>query len=174
MANASLLLVLLFAAASLPAQLTSHSNLTMPAMPAGSAGCPISFGAQVDSRAVARWTQNPAQKDPGRDLQLTFKPVDTAQILGASVIVHGLSGHERLLLVSDRSLDDRTQSFDLERVSGRASLDQTNVLVTKMMSVEWAEVTELKYADGSVWHPSQSSQCQATPNRFQPVDASAH
>ena len=89
------------------------------------------------------------------------------------MVVHGLLASAGYLPVGERSQTARTQAFELNLAPGKAAVAETEVTVTKMRFVRWAELTELRYADGSTWHPSGTAECRAVPSLFRLVDLAA-
>jgi hypothetical protein len=164
MRNAFLFLTLLSAGVFVSAQQTNFTKLYK------SEGCPIGFGAQVNGRAIARTAEDQKKIGDAPLLDLTFRRRDTPRILSASVTVHGLSSSNRYLPVDKGSDENTTQTFDL---GGAAGLTDTEILVTKMLFVNWVEVTELRYANGSEWHASSEQQCRVVPSKLRLVDATA-
>jgi hypothetical protein len=143
-----------------------------------SSSCPIDFGAQVNGRAIARTIEDEKKNPNASLLELTFGRWDHPQvpkIVSASVTVHGASSSDRYLPVGQRTGLEKvaTQTFELGKDRGAAGLLNAEVWVSRMTSVSWAEVRELKYADGSVWHASLDSECKARPSLFRLVDAGA-
>jgi hypothetical protein len=162
-----LLPVLLSASIALSAQQNSITTPTVIVLPAA-AGCPVNFGASIDTRVIVR-SIGDRGKDPNAPLlNLTFGPGKTAKIVGASVTVHGLSPQSLYLPVGQRPSEDRTQTFEFNS-QPQAALAGTEVLVTKMSFVRWAELTQLRYADGSTWQPSAYARCKAVPSGFRLV-----
>jgi hypothetical protein len=182
MRNLSLLLVVL-AGASLSAQDKSVSSppstqasLAVPAQWSADAhrseGCPVRFGAAVSSRAVIHTANDLPADGSAVLLQLSFMGTGAPKIAKASVRVHGWVPARRFVPVGSAPPEDRTQVFQLVDTSGTSGLVNRDVRVNRML-VRWAEITELRYADGSVWKTSQDSYCRATPSLFHLVDAVA-
>jgi hypothetical protein len=167
MRNAFLLLMVLSAGVYVSAQQAISAN------PAKSVGCPIGFGAQVNARAIAQTAEDQKKIGDAPLLELTFGQRDTPKIVSASVTVHGLSSSHRFLPVDQGSDENATESFELGQGHGATGLTHTAVWVRKMLFVNWAEVTELKYADGSTWHASSDSQCRVVPSKLRLIDAVA-
>lgn len=163
------------------AQHAPAASLTVLSIPATVTGCPVDFGASVSSRAVLNAAHSAlGQSAPANlTLSLTFaKPgpdapagADRRAVAAASVLVHGLAGKPRVVSAGTASSDGRAQSFDLTPGKGAATLLQSSVQVDRMMFVSWAEITELRFTDGSVWRPSGNSQCHATPGGFHRIGA---
>jgi hypothetical protein len=167
-----LLPVLLSATIALPAQQNSATAPTVIILRAPGAGCPVKFGASIDTRAIVRSIGDRGQDPNAPLLDLTFGPGKTAKIVGASVTVHGLSPQSLYLPVGQRPSEDRTQTFEFNS-HPQAALAGTEVLVTKMSFVRWAELTQLRYADGSTWQPSAYAKCKAVPSGFRLVSLPA-
>lgn len=167
MRNAILFLAIFFAGICMSGQQTSSTKA------ATSEGCPIGFGAQVNGRAIAQTAEDQKKNGSGPLLEITFSVRGTPKILSASVTVHGLFSSNRYLPADQHSPENAEQTFEVARASGADGLTNAAVWLNKILFVNWAEVTELKYADGSVWHESSDSQCRAVPNRLLLVDATA-
>jgi hypothetical protein len=182
MRNRSVLLVVVLAGACLSAQDKSVSSAASASDSltaktqwraeehGASEGCPVKFGAAVSSRAVVRSTTDLPRNGSAVLLQLSFNGVGAPKIFKASVRVHGWAPARRFLPVGAAPQEDRTQVFQLVDTSGGAGLAHRDLWVSRML-VRWAEITELRYADGSVWRASKESYCRATPSLFHLVDA---
>jgi hypothetical protein len=140
--------------------------------PSASAGCPVKFGAQIDSRLVARSIADEHKNPNSQILKVTFDRVDSPTVVNASITVHGFSPSSRLLPVEQHSEANKTQTFELKSGPG-LDLSQTDLKITGLALVRWAEVTELRFSDGSTWHKSASEQCSATPSGFRLVGLSS-
>ena len=165
MRDASFLMILLLAGGHLSAQTIA------PSEPA-SIGCPVHFGAEVSGRAVARSAKDAKKDDSAQLLELKFSPL-SAHIVSATVIVHGLSQKGRFLPANSATHEDETQVFHLKEASGTPGLVHSDVWISKMTVIKWAELTELQYEDGSVWQPSKDSQCRSVPSGLRLVNATA-
>jgi hypothetical protein len=172
MRNSLLLLSVLSTCILVSAQEASPGKLTTFSIPAVGQGCPVNFGAQIDSRVVVRSIGDGPQNPNSQALKVTFRRVDTPTIVNASVTVHGMSSARRYLPVGQRSEANMSQTFELKPSQG-SDLRQAEVEITKMALVRWAEVTELRFADGSTWHTSAGEHCRATPSGFRLVSLSA-
>ena len=144
-----------------------------PAKPITS-GCPVSFGAQVDGRAIARSVEDERQNPDAPLLRLTFGPGRT--ILSANVVIHGSKDSGLLLPVADAPAPanaDHAQNFELKRISGQQTLTDAELRVTQLSLVRWAELTEVRFADGTAWQPAFDAQCRAVPSIFHLAGATA-
>jgi hypothetical protein len=169
MRGVSLLAVLLSVGVGMPAQQVVRGQWEVPEVT--SVGCPVSFGASLSARAIVRSTQDGEEQDPNAKLvELRFGLSDAFRVVGAQVVIHGLTEYAQVLPVAGGPKDELSQTFQLKVVSDSSGLTEHDVWVSKMI-VRWAEVTELRYADGSVWQPSKVAYCRAVPSLYQPVDA---
>ena len=137
-------------------------------------GCPVLFGAQVDGRAVARSADDAHQNPDAPLLRLTFSPERT--ILGVNVVIHGSQSSGLLMPAAGQfgqAKGDTTQNFELKRLSGQQTIADAEVRVTQLRLVRWAELTEVRFADGSAWHPTSDAQCRAVPSLFHLASATA-
>ncbi len=137
-------------------------------------GCPVTFGAQTDGRAVARTIEDMHRNPDAPLLRLTFGPERT--ILSANVVIHGSQGSGLLLPVAGQSGQtrvDSTQSFELKRSSGQQTVADTEVRVTQLRLVRWAELAEVRFADGSIWRPAPDAPCRAVLSPFHLASATA-
>ncbi len=169
----NLLVLKIFCVTVLSAGVSLPAQQTIPDQPAMDFGCPIGFRAEVNGRAIARSIEDQKKNGDTPLLDLTFTVRDTPRILSASVTVHGFTSYKRFLPVDGRSDESTAQTFELGRGRGTAGLTSAEVRATKMLFVNWAEVTELRYADGSAWHPRADAQCRTVPNKLRLVDATA-
>ncbi|HEV2709092.1 MAG TPA: hypothetical protein VGU67_02660 [Edaphobacter sp.] len=170
MRNTFLLLLLLSTDIGLSAQQTLPPVQTTVIRPLASSACPVNFDAQLNSRFIKRAAGEVRKHDDAPLLQLTFGQLSAPEILSATVAIHGLSPSSRYMPVNEPSGANRTQTFQLDQTPGSAGLGHTEVLVTQMRFVRWAEVTALNYADGTTWHPSSHEQCRAVPSNFHLVN----
>lgn len=163
MRTASVVMVFLIAG-SLHAQSPFHKQ--------AEGACPVDFAANVSGRAIARSVSD-IGKGGGQLLEINFQPLRSTDILGATIAVHGMASGNRLLPVKDSAEDNNVQIFQLSKSPRERGLVQSEVWVTKVAAVEWSEITELRYADGSVWQASKESPCRARPSLLKLVNATA-
>ncbi len=168
-------LVSLFALSFLPVSLASAQTATTPATPpktsdivvlqASGQGCPVGFAARraPDGGLV---TVSPRTKLQGQQYSLTFSPDSAHAITQARITLHGLAGG-RVIPAKDISLGDASESFNLSpSFSGSRHLFQSTIYTKKLTGVQWVELNELTYADGSTWHESDTATCRVAPNGF--------
>jgi hypothetical protein len=175
MRNALLLLLLLSTGVTLSAQQSLVGHPSSIFVQTSGTGCPVNFDAQLNSQPQRHFIQEQKTFSDSPLLDLTFGHRKWVKIIGASITVHGVSGSNsaQYFLVSRETSQDKTQTFKVDRPSKSVGLARVQVLVTKMTFVRWAEITELRYADGSIWHPSALAQCHARPSGFHLVSQPA-
>ncbi|HEV2646105.1 MAG TPA: hypothetical protein VGU46_07050 [Acidobacteriaceae bacterium] len=87
-------------------------------------------------------------------------------IVAADVTVHGYSAVTRIIPASyGASRNETTESFHLVAGNTPGRID-TNVWTAKISLVNRVELTQIEYADGSIWQPSANSTCFASPSPF--------
>lgn len=171
MRNASLLVVLLLAGVSVPAQDKVAGSPTIFLVPPTSNACPVGFTAERRSSHELEFVNGGLSKSR-QWVHLTFGRGDAQTIVKVSVTAHGASDKPHAMPASAGIDEDITETFQFERKSGEPGLLASNLSTHTMGSVRWVELTELDYADGSVWRESKASQCRATPSGFLLVAAS--
>lgn len=134
-------------------------------------GCPVSFAAQVDARLVARTVYDQHKNPDGPLVRLTFDPA--RPLLNASVVIHGTSRKGLTLPVAQQASEDVREHFELSPLGGSHFISDNEVRVTRMVTVRSVELRELRFADGSTWHPTGDERCEATPSHFQNVSLTA-
>ena len=183
MRNAPLLTLLLASLtawpqqAARPAAQTASPSQTMPTLlkpPVVSEGCPISFFAERRPIGLVGYASDTEARRHHTGVELTFKRSETPRIVSASVTVHGTSARPRITPAGTNPDEDLTETFDLERQAGTPTLQTTELWMKKLANVRWVELTGLEYVDGSAWHPSSTSRCNATPNGVLLVAFDAH
>ena len=86
----------------------------------------------------------------------------------ADITLHGISG-SHLVPAGERSSADATENFSVSPSSGPNHLFNTVVYLQKLTGVDWVELNEITFADGTKWHASATSTCRVAPNGFQLV-----
>ncbi len=175
MRNALLLLLLLSTGVSLSAQQSHFGPPTSIFVRTSGTECPVNFDAQLNSQPQRHFIQEQKKFSDSPLLDLTFGYPKTAKIIGASITVHGVSASNsaRYRTVSEPAGPQKTQTFRLDRAPESTGLAHAQVRVTEMMFVRWAEITELRYADGTAWHPTSLAQCRALPSGFRLISQPA-
>lgn len=165
-------MILTFVLASL--SIAPHTNAaTTPAIftqPPTGESCPVGFSAERRSIPTLKNVRN-ADAHRGQGLRINFVAIPSATILKASLTVHGASAKLRTVPASfDVAMpDDATETFQLTGTQG--SLLHSSIWTRQIVAVNWVELTQLEYADGSTWHTSPESRCTAAPSLMVLVDS---
>jgi hypothetical protein len=166
MRGVSGLLVLAMASGMVWAQGNAHNEITVLVGPPDSAGCPVGFSAERRSTTEVRYAKDGKQLR-GQGLELKFdSQTEPKKILKANVTVRGVTGAARVMPAGDASNDDVAEIFQLGVAAGEDSLRHSSIWTQRVATVRWVDLTEVSYADGSVWHASQGARCRVEPNGF--------
>lgn len=168
----SLPMILLLASTSMLAQANAGTAPTVLTAPPTSQACPVTFYAKRTGGLVVRYAKDGHQEPDGQGLQLTFSRQDAPKIEKTVVTVHGLSAQGGVLPVHTNTNEDISETFILERHAGATSLDTSEIWTHKIGPARWVELTQIDYADGSVWQQSKESKCITEPDLFLLVTAS--
>lgn len=150
-----------------PQNLTTIYTATTPPP---SQACPVGFSASRTAVPVMVATKS-NERYPRLGLRLDFSHPNASKIVKATITVHGASGKGHFIPAGDAMGTDRTETFNLGSNEGIENLRSSKVWLRRMSAVSWVDLTEIEYADGSVWHASPVSKCRATPNNLLPVNA---
>ncbi len=129
------------------------------------AGCPVGFAARrsPDGGLIS---VSPGTKAHRQSYELTFTPGSEHAITQARITLHGLAGG-RVLPAKDSAAGDATESFNVSPSGSHAKpFLHSTVYTSKLTGVQWVELNELTYADGSTWHESGATTCRVAPNGF--------
>lgn len=167
-----MLMILLLASGSIFAQAkTDPSTATLtPSLP--SQGCPVNFYAKRTGGLVVHYAKDGHQDPTGQGLDLAFSKNDASRIEKIIVTVHGMSAQGDVLPVRNNSSSDIAETFILERHPGATTLD-SEIWTRKIGPVRWVELTQIEFANGSVWQKSKESKCITEPSPLLLVDATA-
>jgi hypothetical protein len=66
----------------------------------------------------------------------------------------------------DTANKNTMETFELHSDASVKRLLSSEISLKKMSAVNWVDLTEIEYADGSVWHASSNSKCRAVPNNL--------
>ena len=131
-----------------------------------SLGCPVGFAARHGQEGAVV-NVGPRSKHPEQSYRITLTPFKAAGIVAAEVTLHGISGLH--VLPAGRTVDgrpDATESFNLSPSPGEKAMFQSTVYTRKLTGVQWVELNELTYADGTRWQASSEANCRVVPNGF--------
>ena len=166
MRGVSGLLALAMASGVVWAQGNAHSEMTVLAGSPDSAGCPVGFSAERRATTEVRYAKD-GKQIRGQGLELKFdSQADPKKILKANVTVRGVTGAARVMPAGSASSDDVSEIFQLGVAAGEDSLRHSSIWTQRVATVRWVDLTEVSYADGSVWHASQGTRCRVEPNGF--------
>ena len=140
--------------------------------------CPIGFaGDQTASSSAKLLAKNPEQNgavgldspvastrplDRPPHLELSFDGSKaSAKLLKVQVTVHGFPKGPHLMLVNGSSDNSVSESFELMSYAKVAATSFRSEVYTQTVGIaQWADITQINYADGSIWHPSSGSTCR--------------
>lgn len=166
MRGGSGLLVLVMASAGAWAQANPHIGPTVFMAAPISTGCPVGFSAERRSAGAVRYAKDGSERR-GQGLELKFDPLaDPKKIVKVNVTVHGVNGTARVMAAGENSGDDVAEIFQLEAGAGEGSLRRSSIWTQQVSTVRWVDLTEVAYADGSVWLASASGRCRVEPSAF--------
>jgi hypothetical protein len=154
--------------------LAGYVSAQQPMSPSAgrSSSCPIAFHVQIDGRAIAQSASDRKNNGDGALLDLNFGAKGSLKIVAAIITVHGSSPSGRYQ-PAGRQVDpsDSLQVVELAQEGG-AALVSREVRV-RFPLVSQVELTELRYSDGTTWHPSADASCIVSPSHLVLVDAVA-
>ena len=152
--------------------------------------CPIGFsGDQTSPFFPKLLTKNPQQNqlqngtmelnspvaptrppDRSSHLELSFDGSRaSAKLLKVHVTVYGSPKGPHLMLVNDAPV---AESFELmSHAKVAATSFRSEVYPQTMGIAQWAEITQIDYADGSTWHTSAGSACRVNFTGFKLVNS---
>ncbi len=150
----------LSALAQAPAQSTSSVVL----MASRTAGCPVGLEARhaQDGGLVS---VSPTTRHSEQSYRILFSPSDEKAISQAKITLHGLAGGQ-VVPAAAAPKGDATESFTLSPAMGAKHLFRSTVSTGKLTGVQWVELDELTYSDGTQWHASATATCRVAPNGF--------
>ena len=166
MRGGSGLLILMMASVGVLAQANAPIKPTVFTGVPVSTGCPVGFSAEGQAAGVVRYAKGEQAQTHGQGLELRFDPInDPRKIVKVNITVHGVDGSARVIPVGGKSSDDVAELFELT-AAGDNSLRHSNVWTQRMSVIQWVDLTEVAYADGSVWLASASGRCRIEPSGF--------
>jgi hypothetical protein len=187
--------VLFLAASSLSAQDTKTATVVMQGkattlMVKPSGGCPIGFFGDLTSPSTTELlakgapaqyplngTTDPALRIPTQDkrphLELSFDGSKaTAKLLKVHVTVYGSPRGPHVMLVNSYADNSVSEDFDLTSQARVAAASfHSDVYPQTMGVVQWAEINQIDYADGSTWYASSTSTCKVSLTGFKRIDS---
>ena len=128
-------------------------------------GCPVSLSVRRWFQGGLRAVEKGTPEAEGRALFLRFAQPEAGAIKQATVVVHGYGTENRVVPAASQH-PSLSETFHLQSGRGSASLTSAEVSLHKSRNVEWVELTELRYENGSLWHASAGATCHVIPDAF--------
>lgn len=154
--------------------LTVYVSAQQPTSPSvgRASSCPIALHVQIDGRAIAQSASDRKNGGDGALLNLNFGAKGSLKVMAAIITVHGSGPSGRYQPVGHQvESSDSLQVVELGQEGG-APLVSREVRV-RFPLVSQVELTELRYADGTIWHSSADANCIVSPSHLVLVDAVA-
>ena len=148
------------ALAPAPAQSASSVVLLASRM----AGCPVGLEAR-HAQDGGLISVSPSTRHPEQTYRILFTPPGGKAISEAKITLQGLAGGQ-VLPAGASSKADATESFHVSPAMGAKHLFHSIVSTEKLTGVQWVELNELTYSDGTKWHESDTATCRVAPNGF--------
>ena len=130
--------------------------------------CPVEAtarrGAAGDLLAVRGTSGGSA---PG--LRLTLTPHDGKRVTEADVTVHALSARGRVWALGGNPEPDIVRSFTLADSGAGRTAFAAALALAEAGTVQWVEITALRYTDSTAWHAGTRGACRVTPEALTPV-----
>jgi len=165
-----LALAALLSTTAYPQQPSPVVQYRLPELLASPAACPIGFTARANGTAVMVQTKDGKSKEPAHSVALQFKSNNTRRVESATVTIHGIRQTNLFLKTPAATETNISRTFYLHPNAGSDRLAQDQVSVAGITTLRSAEIIEMRYSDGSIWHPSRGSACQAAISDFRLVD----
>lgn len=132
--------------------------------------CPIVFAAQVNAAPVMSLTTG-GGSTPVRTVSLQFGSRDGRNVDSATVAIRGVTQSHLLLAIGSGSEEKQERVFHIESRAGSNGFTQSDLSVSGITALRTAEVTEIRFTDGTLWQPSGIAGCVAYFNGVHLVDA---
>ncbi len=139
------------------------------ALQANSLGCPVGFEARhaADGGLVS---VSPSSRHHEQGYRLIFAPGEGRAIAQATVTLHGLAG-AHVIPAGEKPGAETAESFNVSPSWSAKHLFQSTVFTQKLTGVQWVELNELTYVDGTKWHESAVVTCRVSPIGYMLVAA---
>ncbi len=151
-------------AQTLTAQTKSTGGVLMLAQPTGQ-NCPVGFSAR-HTGSGAMLSVSPKSRPQLQGYNITFQPRAGLGVAEAKLTLHGISGPHLRPANGNTDGATATESFTVSPSSGENHRFHSVVYVQKLTGVDWIELNEVTYADGTQWHESADAPCRVVPNGF--------
>ncbi len=154
---------LLLAATTLTAQSPSTGSVLLLQQHI-SQNCPVGLSARHSSDG-GMVSVSPGSGPHQQGYDITFSPRKSLQVAQARISLHGISG-SHVIPAGKKEVGDATESFTVSPTSSANHRFQSVVYTAKLTGVEWVELNDLTYTDGTQWHESADAICRVAPNGY--------
>ncbi len=136
----------------------------------GSQNCPVAASAERGAPGLVVQTRKADTATAQTKLFLHIMSSDNKRLADVTVVLHGSDAQPRTELAGSASGSNLTEEFHLSGVPDH-DLYNASVSPVRVANVRWVSITSIRFADGTVWHPSSNSYCRIQPNGFLRVTA---
>ncbi len=135
----------------------------------GGGNCPIGVDAMrnPDSGLVQVKPSSPVHRQA---LKLSFTPLQDDGIAQVELSVHGMAG-AHVIHAGERSAAEAMEAFTVSPTAGGNHHFTSVVYMKTLTGIEFVDITEVTYRNGTHWHSSAASTCRVAPNGFKLVAA---
>jgi hypothetical protein len=129
-------------------------------------GCPVGLFADRRAELVTRLAEDGRSTEPGQGLHIRLIRLTTPKIESAEVTVYGVTPRAGILPLSEAAAKEISKTFVLHPGEVGKDSQEATVWMHEVGVLTRVELNSLTYADGSMWHESDSSKCRAVPSLF--------
>jgi hypothetical protein len=101
---------------------------------------------------------------------LTFTPLTAHSIVQAKLTLHGLDGAQ-IVPAKNLSTSNATEDLTVAPSATDSHRFESIVYAQKLTGVQWIELDDITYADGTHWQKSANSVCLVVPSGLRLVSA---
>jgi hypothetical protein len=158
-----------FLLATAPLLAQSNSSQAVLVSPPHSIGCPVALSARYSSVGAVRQTAKDAPHS-ALGYTVTFKPLNAHSIVQAKLTFHGLDGAQ-IMPAKSLGTSNATEDFTVAPSATDNQRFESIVYAQKLTGVQWIELDDITYADGTHWQKSANSVCLVVPSHLRLVNA---
>ena len=133
----------------------------------GSGDCPIGVNATRNPGGGLVQTK-PSAPVRGQALQLSFTPIQHEGIVQVELDVHGMTG-AHVIPAGQHSVAEATEAFTVSPAAGEDHHFTSVIYMRKLTGIDFVEIHDVTYGNGTHWHSSPTSTCRVAPNGFRLV-----
>lgn len=133
--------------------------------------CPVGFSARQSGVPLMARAADGRSAEQKQAIDLEFHTRDARTLTNATIVVHGVNQTSLYLETGSGPEKKESRTFERELVSWQDNIAQDRLSVSGIAVLRSAEVTEMRFSDGTVWHPTAFSACRARLNGFRLVAA---